>query len=61
MTNYEYIKSLSKDDLGEMLCVFIWSCSECPMRYKCRPKSTNSGVSGFQKWLEEEHEDNKWI
>jgi len=66
MTNYEYIKSCSKEQLIKFLCDLFHAdiCSFCPASKHCF-----IGHTGFQDWLDDEHEEvtghygesGKWI
>ena len=51
MTNYEWLKSMSVEELGHELCR-ISECERCPVSDKCE-----LGKNGYITWLKEENKD----
>lgn len=49
MTNFEYLKTLSLDELADFLCMIITDCRACSMKNKCN----RLRMDGFQKLLSE--------
>lgn len=53
MTNYEKIKEMTLEELGDFLCDFVdvkvGDCDECPAQEYCR-----KGCNGFKGWLEQD-------
>lgn len=50
MTNLEYIRTCTKEELAELLCVELdMYCSDCVAREYCY-----NGHTGFIDWLDEE-------
>lgn len=53
MTNYEKIKGMTLEELGDFLCnsfdEAFENCEECPARNLCK-----MGNNGFKKWLEKD-------
>lgn len=56
MTNFEYVKSMSIDDLGRFLCCLgDFNESQCGM---CRVSGRcHFGGNGFVEWLKEDRKD----
>lgn len=56
MTNAEYIKSLSTEDMaGEMCSWFDEGCDDCPGRELC--EYGKGHANGLIKWLNEERRE----
>lgn len=51
MTNFEYLKTLSSDELADFLCMRIMDCNACIMKHKCRVFK----MDGYKMWLQSEH------
>ena len=55
--NYDYIKSLSMENLAQLFCDLMeeteseYGCDICPKRENCK-----YGKSGFLSWLEDDYE-----
>lgn len=57
MTNGDYIRRMTDEELAKFLCNLQDSveqdpCSECPAKMHCR-----TGHNGFQDWMKEGHNE----
>lgn len=56
MTNLEYIRTCTKEELVDLLCVDLdMQCSYCVAREYCY-----NGHTGFIDWLDEERGEDEW-
>lgn len=49
MTNYEYLKTATKEEISHFLCGMFDECEHCPVRDHCF-----YGYTGFKAWLDKE-------
>lgn len=54
MNNYEFLKTLSLEDLADFYCyIHDDNCKECPFRGECHTEKGKG--SGVKKWLMQKH------
>ena len=54
MTNKDYLRTCSDDELSHLLCNLYYDCNDCAVYQLCSFDTENNG---FKKWLTHKYEN----